>query len=248
MSGREDELVSREMAIGVVGRRCGACIQGILDIPSAVPDSKESSSTHKALDTISRRVAIDALDALCDRECEYSKKQRSVMCGACHLGSAFDVVEQLPSAQSEITEEEVREWCYKRCLTVIDNALYLEMRSRWSASAQPKIEERKEESAQNVPKEDLISRKAAIDAAKRVLGNREITRTMQTALYILPSAQTEWLTDKEQRIFLAAMGREEKICKQVDEECRDCREPYEDSLVWTCHEITRKVKGALWTI
>ena len=23
------------------------------------------------------------------------------------------------------------------------------------------------------------------------------------------------------------------------------REPYEDSLVWTCHEITRKVKGAL---
>jgi len=63
-----------------------------------------------------------------------------------------------------------------------------------------------------------------------------------------PSAQPERLTDKEQRIFLAAMGREEKVCKQVDEECRDCREPYEDSLVRTCHEITRKVKGALWTI
>ena len=42
----------------------------------------------------------------------------------------------------------------------------------------------------------------------------------------------------------AAMGREEKVCKQVDEECRDCREAYEDSLVKTCHEITRKVKGA----
>jgi hypothetical protein len=64
----------------------------------------------------------------------------------------------------------------------------------------------------------------------------------------LPSAQPEQLTDKEQRIFLAAMGREEKVCKQVDDECRDCREPYEDSLVRTCHEITRKVKGALWTI
>jgi hypothetical protein len=61
------------------------------------------------------------------------------------------------------------------------------------------------------------------------------------------SAQPEPLTDKEQRIFLAAMGREEKVCKQVDDECRDCREPYEDSLVRTCHEITRKVKGALWT-
>jgi len=64
----------------------------------------------------------------------------------------------------------------------------------------------------------------------------------------LPSAQPEQLTDKEQRIFLAAMGREEKVCKQVDEECRDCREPYEDSLVSVCREITRKVKGALWTI
>ena len=62
----------------------------------------------------------------------------------------------------------------------------------------------------------------------------------------LPSAQPEPLTDKEQRIFLAAMGREEKVCKQVDEECRDCREPYEDSLMSVCREIERKVKGALW--
>jgi len=61
------------------------------------------------------------------------------------------------------------------------------------------------------------------------------------------SAQSEPLTDKEQRIFLAAMGREEKVCKQVDEEWRVCREHYEDSLVRVCHEITRKVKGALWT-
>lgn len=42
----------------------------------------------------------------------------------------------------------------------------------------------------------------------------------------------------------AAMGREEKVCKEVDEECS--REPYVDSLVRICHEITRKVKGALW--
>lgn len=63
----------------------------------------------------------------------------------------------------------------------------------------------------------------------------------------LPSAQPEPLTDKEQRIFLASMEREKKVCKQVDEECRNCREPYEDSLVRTCHEIIRKVKGALWT-
>ena len=53
------------------------------------------------MDLISRQAAIDALDALCDRECEYSKQQRSFMCGACRLGSAFDVIDELPSAQPE---------------------------------------------------------------------------------------------------------------------------------------------------
>lgn len=52
-----------------------------------------------ANDTISRKAAIDALDAICDRECEYPKKQRAVMCGACHLGSAFDAIDELPSAE-----------------------------------------------------------------------------------------------------------------------------------------------------
>lgn len=59
-----------------------------------------------------------------------------------------------------------------------------------------------------------------------------------------PSAQPEPMTDKEQRIFLAAMAREEKICKEVDDKYR---EPHQDSLVSVCREITRKVKGALWT-
>ena len=103
---------------------------------------------------------------------------------------------------------------------------------------------------------DLISRQAAIDA----LGKEPKFKIKMIKTYAegrsdqwfkdvatiasLPSAQPEQLTDKEQRIFLAAMGREEKVCKEVDEECS--REPYEDSLVRICHEITRKVKGALW--
>lgn len=51
----------------------------------------------------------------------------------------IDALMQLPPAQPEITEEDVREWCYKRCLTIVDNALYLEMRSRWLPPAQPEI-------------------------------------------------------------------------------------------------------------
>lgn len=93
---------------------------------------------------------------------------------------------------------------------------------------------------------DTISRQAAIDAVCEYCEyyyNENVIQTIQD----LPPAQPEPLTDKEQRIFLAAMGREEKVCKEVDEEYRDCREPYEDSLVKVCREIMRKVKGALWT-
>lgn len=61
----------------------------------------------------------------------------------------------------------------------------------------------------------------------------------------MPSAQPEPLTDKEQRIFLAAMAREERVCEEVDR--NHVREPYEDSLMRVCKEIRRKVKGALWT-
>ena len=101
--------------------------------------------------------------------------------------------------------------------------------------------------------DDLISRQATIHTVKTMYkmcdtGDvQDYKDMMLEAFEALPSAQPEQLTDKEQRIFLAAMSREENICKQVDDECRDCREPYEDSLVRTCHEIIRKVKGALWT-
>ena len=109
---------------------------------------------------------------------------------------------------------------------------------------------------------DLTSRQEAIEALEEQLDylqmlNKDENPTAESKWYgvnwarntiaDLQSAQPEPLTDKEQRIFLAAMGREEKVCKQVDDEYRDCMEPYEDSLVRTCHEITRKVKGALWT-
>ena len=42
----------------------------------------------------------DSLDSLCDTVCQYSKAQRSVMCGACPLGGAFDVVENAPTVDA----------------------------------------------------------------------------------------------------------------------------------------------------
>ena len=55
----------------------------------------------------------------------------------------------------------------------------------------------------------------------------------------------EPLTDAEQRIFLAAMERELKVCEEIDSET--VREAYEVSLTQVCKEIQRKVMGALWT-
>ena len=97
--------------------------------------------------------------------------------------------------------------------------------------------------------DDLISRQAAIDALD---GEIEITgrtnaeavkgyvRLVKDRLERLPSAQPETLTDKEQRIFLAAMRRERKVCTYAHEPC-------EVPLTKVCDEIVRKVKGALWT-
>ena len=104
--------------------------------------------------------------------------------------------------------------------------------------------------------QDLISRKAAIDALEKAIredpyydGNEPLNGLgicdVRVIINDLPSAQPEPLTDKEQRIFLAAMGREMKVCEDVDRNY--VREPYEDSLVSVCKEIKRKVKGALWT-
>lgn len=95
-------------------------------------------------------------------------------------------------------------------------------------------------------KDDAISRQAAIDAVRSYYDESdEDEREIEERIADLPSAQPEPLTDKEQRIFLAAMSREEKVCKEVDAETT--REPYEESLVRVCREIERKVKKALWT-
>ena len=106
---------------------------------------------------------------------------------------------------------------------------------------------------------DLISRQAAIDALDKTCNavcpySKKQRYVMCGAcplgsafdmLCEVPSAEPEPLTDEEQRIFLSAMWREEKVCEEVDRNYM--REPYKVSLMRVCKEIRRKVKGALWT-
>ena len=90
---------------------------------------------------------------------------------------------------------------------------------------------------------DLISRQTVIDMVKGWNLNQHIMNEEDAIddVNALLSAQPEPLTDKEQRIFLAAMAKEEKVCEEVDRIY-----PCEDSLIRVCREIKRKVKGALW--
>lgn len=92
---------------------------------------------------------------------------------------------------------------------------------------------------------DTISRQAAIDTVLKCYDNNELFEVYEDKLRALPSIQIELLTDKEQRIFLAAMGRERKVCKEVDDQY--VHEPYEVLLTKVCDEIKRKVKKVLWT-
>ena len=112
--------------------------------------------------------------------------------------------------------------------------------------------------------DDTISRQAAIQAfCKAVHKNDDTipcdnqtvsclwskTRVCDFAreIYRLPTVQPEPLTDIEQRIFLAAMSREEKVCKKVDDEWEHAFPGVTSNFVRICREIERKVKKALWT-
>jgi len=61
----------------------------------------------------------------------------------------------------------------------------------------------------------------------------------------IKALEPEPLTDEEQRIFLAAMEREEKICREADEKF-PYKMPYEESMVSVCRSIKKKVKKTLW--
>ncbi len=52
-------------------------------------------------DLISRQAALEALEEVCEQECEYSRNRRSLMCGACYVGSAINAISAVPAAPPE---------------------------------------------------------------------------------------------------------------------------------------------------
>lgn len=83
----------------------------------------------------------------------------------------------------------------------------------------------------------LISFKEAV----RVLSSRTRFSEARARIILGHVPKVEQLTDTEQRIFLAAIGREIEVCEKVDRDYLG-----EINLVNVCLEIKRKVKKALW--
>ena len=81
--------------------------QMICELPSAQPDSKETSSTHKALDTISRQAAIDAILAVTGNSSvrelyEHVQEHGLSDMWSGGVNAAIDIIIAVPSAQPEI--------------------------------------------------------------------------------------------------------------------------------------------------
>lgn len=65
----------------------------------------------------------------------------------------------------------------------------------------------------------------------------------------LPDTDVEKLIDEEQRIFLTAMSKEKRLCKNIEKLWDELHLSSDDDidLVKTCAEVERKVKKVLWT-
>ena len=81
----------------------------------------------------------------------------------------------------------------------------------------------------------------SFEEAVRVLSSRTRFSEARARIILEHVPKVESLTDAEQRLFLAAIDLELKVCEKVD---RDC--PGGINLVNACLEIKRKVKKALW--
>ena len=53
------------------------------------------------IDCVDKTDILHTFQKYCDDNCPYSEKQRDVMCGACFMGDAIEIVEDLPSVQPE---------------------------------------------------------------------------------------------------------------------------------------------------
>ena len=191
-------------------------------------------------DLIDRQEALDCFHDWIDRR------------GDVHTANEmpeYQAIEALPSAQHEVTEEEVKEYCRKRCLCIVDSALFKKY-----ASAQP---EKRTDKRTETHACDLISRQAAIEIIKNYCENgcdyaednwcpscqRE---KFVELLKALPSAQPEIIRCKDCRHRIVNDHYGEKGYLNIKGYCElDTGDPFElgrnaENDDWFCADAERR--------
>lgn len=95
------------------------------DLIDRQPTQKNDSNTLDALDCVSRQAAIDAIEEYADRlQMVNWKENPGVPYKVYALNWCINTIRELPSVQPEVTEEAVKDYCRKRCLTVLTNECF----------------------------------------------------------------------------------------------------------------------------
>lgn len=89
-------------------------------------------------DLISRQEAIDALEEVCEQECEYSRSRRSLMCGACYVGSAINAVSTAPVVRME---RKIGRWIPVTKIYETTDEDFPEMHIKWIDAIEPDEED-----------------------------------------------------------------------------------------------------------
>ena len=76
-------------------------VEGNADFMDAFWMAVDALKEQPCEDAVSRTDILQKYKKYCNDNCPYSEKQRDVMCGACFMGDAIEMVEDLPSVQPE---------------------------------------------------------------------------------------------------------------------------------------------------
>lgn len=218
--GLMDDLISRQALCEYALNQKDKSItpNDIMRFPSAQPDSKETSSTHKALDTISRQAAIDAILAVTGNSSvrelyEHVQEHGLSDMWSGGVSAAIDIIIAVPSAQP--TEASCWGCNCPKMERLKEQKTFSEMVHLHDAETH---EERMETHSC-----DCIERQAAIDALdeirhalweidrpsptapeyvelhEQVQSVWELLDKKQKELYVLPSAQPEKRTENTRK-------------------------------------------------
>ena len=56
-------------------------------------------------------------------------------CYYCNIYKIKEIVRSMPTVDAEPTEEQVKEYCRKRCLVIVSSELFNEMKARWGVDS-----------------------------------------------------------------------------------------------------------------